>query len=70
MPTVSAHGLQHHVVIEGTAKLHEGGGAELLQQLAHRHLGPDVVFPGPGAPAGFVLHTTPTRVRGVYPDSV
>ncbi|MGQ0845198.1 MAG: TIGR03618 family F420-dependent PPOX class oxidoreductase [Sporichthyaceae bacterium] len=68
LSTTSAQGLRHYVVVEGAAKLHGGGGAALLQELAHRHLGPDVVFPGPDAPDGFVLRTTPTRVRGVYPD--
>jgi PPOX class probable F420-dependent enzyme len=66
-PTVSAQGLQHHVAIEGRARLTAGGAADLLQQLAHVYLGPDVVFPGPDAPAGFVLRTTVEKVRGVFP---
>ncbi|HEX3827076.1 MAG TPA: PPOX class F420-dependent oxidoreductase [Sporichthyaceae bacterium] len=68
LPTSSPGGFQHHLVIEGRARLTEGGGAELVQQLAHVYLGPDVVFPGPGAPDGFVLRTTVQRVRGVFPD--
>jgi PPOX class probable F420-dependent enzyme len=68
LPSIAPSGFQHHLVIEGRAKLTEGGGAELLQKLAHVYLGPDVTFPGPGAPAGFVLRTTVEKVRGVYPD--
>jgi PPOX class probable F420-dependent enzyme len=67
LPTVSAEGLQHHLVIEGRARLTPGGAGPLLQELAHVYLGPDVVFPGPDAPDGFVLRTSADKVRGVYP---
>jgi PPOX class probable F420-dependent enzyme len=68
LPTISPSGFQHHVVIEGRARLTDGGGAALVQELARIYLGPDVVFPGPEAPDGFVLRTTVERVGGVYPD--
>lgn len=67
LPTIAPSGFQHHLVIEGRARLTEGGGAELLQRLAREYLGPDVVFPGPGAPDGYVLRTTVDTVRGVFP---
>src|SRR4051812_15526597 len=33
--TVSGQGLAHHLIVEGTARLTEGGAADLLQELAH-----------------------------------
>ena len=38
-------GLQQYLVVHGTARITEGGGPELLQELAHVYLGPDVKFP-------------------------
>jgi PPOX class probable F420-dependent enzyme len=63
-------GLQEYLVIEGRARVTEGGGAELLQRLAHTYLGPDVVFPRmPNPPPGYVTHISIERVRGVGPWS-
>jgi hypothetical protein len=46
----------------------EGGAPELLQRLAHVHLGPDVTFPPmPDPPPGYVLRITPERIGGVGP---
>jgi len=61
-------GLDHYLVVEGTARITEGGAPELLQALAEIYLGPGVQFPPmPSPPPGFVLRTAPTRVRGVSP---
>ena len=38
-------GLDHYLVVHGTARLVAGGGPELLQQLAEVYLGPGVKFP-------------------------
>ncbi len=55
-------------MIYGSAHLTEGGAADLLQELAHTYLGPDVVFPGmPDPPPGFIVHVTPERIAGVGP---
>ena len=68
LPGRNEIGLGHYVVVEGTARVTEGGAAELLQRLAHVYLGPDVTFPPmPEPPPGYVLRTTPTRIRGVLP---
>src|SRR5437016_6294380 len=45
-------GLQQYLVAHGTARITEGGGAELLQRLAGVYVGPDVKFPGDDAPPG------------------
>jgi PPOX class probable F420-dependent enzyme len=38
-------GLDHYLVVYGTARLVAGGGPELLQDLAHVYLGPEVDLP-------------------------
>jgi PPOX class probable F420-dependent enzyme len=61
-------GLREYLVVHGTARVQEGGAAELLQRLAHVYLGPEVVFPPPGVTgSGYVLRITPERVSGVGP---
>jgi PPOX class probable F420-dependent enzyme len=61
-------GLQQYLVVHGTARITEGGGPTLLQELAHVYLGPDVTFPpGDDPPPGRVVHITVERVSGVGP---
>jgi PPOX class probable F420-dependent enzyme len=61
-------GLLEYLVVYGTARVTEGGAAEVLQRLAHTYLGPDVVFPPmPDPPPGFVTRITPERLGGVGP---
>ncbi|MEA2300383.1 MAG: hypothetical protein QOE44_918, partial [Solirubrobacteraceae bacterium] len=38
-------GLREYLVVRGTARIEEGGAADLLQRLAHVYLGPEVRFP-------------------------
>lgn len=59
-------GLREYLVLNGTARITEGGAPELLQRLARIYLGPDVVFPAmPNPPAGFVIRIRVDRVSGV-----
>jgi PPOX class probable F420-dependent enzyme len=61
-------GLREYLVVHGTARVQQGGAADLLQRLAHVYLGPDVVFPPPGVEGpGYVLRITPERLGGVGP---
>jgi len=61
-------GLKEYLVVHGRARITEGGAPELLQRLAHVHLGPDVIFPPmPDPPPGFVTRITVERVGGVGP---
>jgi PPOX class probable F420-dependent enzyme len=61
-------GLQQYLLIYGTARITEGGAPELLQELAHTYLGPDVKFPAfDDPPPGVVVHVTVDRIGGVGP---
>jgi len=65
-PRVNTWGLREYVVVEGTARVTEGGAAALLQRLAHTYIGPDAVFPAmPDPPPGFVTHVRVDRVTGL-----
>jgi PPOX class probable F420-dependent enzyme len=65
---VNEWGLREYLVLEGTARITTGGAAEMLQDLAHTYLGPDVVFPGmPNPPPGFITRMTVERIRGIGP---
>jgi len=65
--SLTSQGLHEYLVIYGSARVTEGGAPELLQKLAHVYMGPDVVFPGPDAPPGWVLRTRIERVAGHGP---
>jgi PPOX class probable F420-dependent enzyme len=61
-------GLLEYLVVRGTARVQEGGAAELLQRLAHLYMGPGVKFPPTDdPPPGYVIRTTIERVGGVGP---
>jgi PPOX class probable F420-dependent enzyme len=63
-------GLDEYLVIYGRARVTEGGAPELLQELAHTYLGPDVEFPPmPNPPPGFVTRISVERLGGVGPWS-
>src|SRR3954453_717294 len=63
---LSEMGLRQYLVVRGTARVTEGGAAELLQRLAHVYLGPDVVFPAmPDPPPGFVAAIAIERIGGL-----
>ena len=66
--TKNEMGLDEYLVIHGHARITEGGAAELLQQLAHVYLGPDVRFPAmDNPPPGFITHISVSRIGGVGP---
>jgi PPOX class probable F420-dependent enzyme len=61
-------GLKEYLVVHGTATLEEGGAPELLQRLAHVHLGPDVRFPAmDDPPPGHTMRIKVERIGGVGP---
>jgi PPOX class probable F420-dependent enzyme len=61
-------GLKEYVVVHGRATVEQGGAAELLQELAHVYLGPDVRFPAmDDPPPGVRLRIAVERVGGIGP---
>ncbi len=65
---INRWGLREYLVIDGIARVTEGGAAELLQRLAWTYIGPDAVFPAmPDPPPGFVTRITAQRISGVGP---
>jgi PPOX class probable F420-dependent enzyme len=65
---LNPYGLTEYLVVYGRARVTEGGGPELLQELAYRYIGPGVKFPPmPEPPPGFVTRITPERFGGMGP---
>jgi PPOX class probable F420-dependent enzyme len=65
---INAWGLREYLVLEGTARITEGGAAALLQHLARTYIGPDAVFPAmPNPPPGFVTRVRVERISGIGP---
>ena len=63
---INEWGLREYLVIGGTARITEGGAAELLQRLARTYIGPDAVFPAmPDPPPGFVTRIRIERIHGI-----
>lgn len=61
-------GLKEYLVLYGRARITEGGAPELLQELAHTYLGPDVKFPPfDNPPPGYVTRIAVERIAGVGP---
>lgn len=61
-------GLETYLVVHGRARVEAGGAPPLLQELAKKYLGPDVVFPpGDDPPEGYITRVTIERVTGIGP---
>lgn len=61
-------GLKQYLIVHGRASLEEGGAPELLQQLAHVYLGPEVKFPPmPDPPPGVRMRIAVERIGGIGP---
>lgn len=68
VPGKNPVGLNHYAVLHGTATVTEGGGPQLLQQLAPRFLGEGVKFPPmDNPPPGRIVHIAVERVTGAGP---
>ena len=61
-------GLRQYVVVHGRATIEEGGAPELLQELAHVYLGPEVRFPAmDDPPPGVRMRIAIERLGGIGP---
>jgi len=64
----SESGLTPYLVVHGTARITEGGAADLLHRLAQTYIGPGTEFPPmPDPPPGFVARIRIRRVGGHGP---
>jgi PPOX class probable F420-dependent enzyme len=61
-------GFSPYLTVSGVARIVEGGAPELLRRITTEYFGAANSFPPPGdAPAGWVLHISPTKVYGSGP---
>jgi PPOX class probable F420-dependent enzyme len=61
-------GMQHTMVVHGTARITEGGAAQLLYDLGKVYVGPDAEFrPSDDPAAGYVVRIAVDRVGGIGP---
>lgn len=60
-------GYAPYLVVNGTARVIEGGAPELLRRITSDYFGAENAFPPPGAPEGYVIRITPERVHGTGP---
>ena len=63
------NGLNNYLVINGRARITEGGAPELVNQLAQIYIAPDTTFAPNGAPQGYIIHITPESIYGIGPWS-
>jgi hypothetical protein len=56
-----------YLSIKGTARVEEGGAAELLSEIATAIFGPGTNFPPPDSPPGYLTRITIERAGGVGP---
>jgi PPOX class probable F420-dependent enzyme len=60
-------GLDNYLVINGRAKITEGGAPNLVNQLAQIYIAPGTTFAPEGAPQGYITHITAESVHGIGP---
>ena len=66
--TLSDFGLKEYAVVHGTARITEGGAAELLQKLAYIYMGKGVKFPPmENPPPGYITRIRVANIKGVGP---
>lgn len=64
----NALGMRDYLVVQGLARVTEGGAPQLLSSLAQTYIGPGTVFPPmPDPPAGFLTHISITHIGGSGP---
>jgi PPOX class probable F420-dependent enzyme len=65
----TGEGLHPYLVIQGRARITEGGALEVMDRLAEAYIGPGARYPLRDAPPGVVIHVTVDRVYGQGPWS-
>ncbi|WP_018600488.1 PPOX class F420-dependent oxidoreductase [Mycobacterium sp. 155] len=59
--------MRPYLAVNGTARVVEGGAPELLEELAQTLAAPDIAFPPPDAPDGWLTRIRIDKVGGVGP---
>ena len=62
-------GLDNYLVINGRARITEGGAPELVNQLAQIYIAPGTTFAPDGAPQGYITRITAESIHGIGPWS-
>lgn len=66
--TREPNGMQHTLLVHGTARVTEGGAAQLLFELGKVYVGPDANFrPSDDPDAGYIVHIAVDKVGGFGP---
>ena len=65
----TGEGLHPYLVLEGRARITEGGALEVMDRLAEFYIGPGQRYPMREVPDGVVVHVTVERIYGVGPWS-
>ena len=63
------NGLDNYLVINGRARITEGGAPELVNQLAQIYIAPGTTFAPNGAPQGYITRITAEHIHGIGPWS-
>ncbi len=63
----TGEGLHPYLVVEGTARITEGGALAVMDRLAAAYLGPGQRYPMRDVPDGVVVHVTVNRIYGQGP---
>lgn len=66
-PGMNEIGLHRYVVLEGRARVTEGGALAKLDELAKVYWGPDASFPLKEGPPGYITRVTVEQIRGIGP---
>lgn len=63
----SGEGLHPYMVVEGSARIDEGGALEVMDRLSEAYIGPGAKFPNRHVPDGYVIHVSVSRIYGIGP---
>jgi PPOX class probable F420-dependent enzyme len=63
------NGLDNYLVIDGRARITEGGAPQLLNRLAQIYVAPGTTFPPSGTSQGYIARITAERIHGIGPWS-
>jgi PPOX class probable F420-dependent enzyme len=67
LPREPVPGQTPYLLVNGTARIVDGGAPELLTELAEVMLGPDSGFPPAGSPPGFLTRIRIDKIGGLGP---